>query len=138
MTPPDLRGEVEPQERAILQTEGLQDWTIKDAADGYCWYDQKIIQRIPGDMALFLHEVAHAKCEWTKHDPLWKGDTTGHHAIWADCYTELVRKYLTRVRTEARREEQDRIVIEIEQWANRIGGFEAQQLVKVIRAYEAR
>ena len=81
-------------ERVILVAEGLVGWSIRDGTDGYCWYDQQIIQRIPNDSALFLHEVAHAKCSAARQNPLWSQDTTGHHALWADCFTDLVRKYL--------------------------------------------
>lgn len=91
---PDAEAQVAKEiEQVVLQQEGLADWSIKDAEDGYCWYDQKVIQRIPGDFALFLHECAHAKCAATRTDPLWNRDPTGHHALWADCYTDLVRRH---------------------------------------------
>jgi len=75
-----------PDERTVLEVEGLSDWKVKDGVDGYCWKDDKVIQRIPEDFALFLHEVAHALCERVNGDQ--------HHGIWAAQYTRLVRKYL--------------------------------------------
>ena len=93
-------------EQAVLRTEGLTHWIIVDAQDGYCWYQQKKIQRIRGDFSLFLHEVAHALCESLLDDPLWNQDKTGHHARWADTYTRLVRIYMVNIDAlvEARQE----------------------------------
>lgn len=77
--------------RTILEDEGLGDWTTKDDSSGLCMHSQKVIFCIPNDNSLFLHELAHAKThKWNEK----MGDKTGHHAIWADEYTNLVRKYL--------------------------------------------
>ena len=73
------------REQQILDAEGLAEWSVKDGVDGYCWRHNKTLQRIAGDLALFLHEVAHALC-----DPC-EGDQ--HHGIWAGHFTDLVRKY---------------------------------------------
>ena len=61
-------------------------WSVEYRTDGYCWTHKKVIQTIEGDMALFLHEVAHALCEIVQGDQ--------HHGIWAGHYTDLVRRYM--------------------------------------------
>ena len=72
-------------EGAVLANNNLQDWIIEDAIDGYCWYNQQRIQRIPGDKALFLHEIAHALC----HEEGEIGEGF-HGGRWADVYQQLV------------------------------------------------
>ena len=125
--PNPLRTEAE---RIVLQQEGLIDWTVKDAADGYCWYNTKTIQRIPGDHALFLHEVAHALCADVKDDPLWNQDATGHHSLWADRFTELVRKELLRVQ-QAQREVLNKVALHHADIF--LGCKECQRVVNAIR-----
>lgn len=74
------------REDAVLKNEGLLNWSIIDADDGYCWRTTKTLQRIPGNFALFLHEVAHALCKHVEGDQ--------HHGVWAGHYTRLVDKYM--------------------------------------------
>ena len=71
----------------VLSAEGLEGWVVRESPDGYCWRNRKILDVIPGDSALFLHEVAHALTE-----PISQGDQ--HHGMWADRYTRLVAKYM--------------------------------------------
>ena len=76
------------QWQEILKKEGLSNWRVKGAADGYCQGSTKTIFCMEGDIALFLHEVAHAiRGECPR-------DKTGHDSIWGDIFTGLVRKYL--------------------------------------------
>jgi hypothetical protein len=82
--------------RAVLREEGLADWRIKFAADGYCWLESKVIQ-IPENAspALFLHEVAHALApepENTKQDQ--SGGWHYHGRRWGDAFGMLVDKYM--------------------------------------------
>ena len=79
---------------AVLLNEGIEDWCIVQAEDGYCWLSKKIIQ-LPNDASdsLFLHEVAHALCP----DPEPYGEGQHYHgSTWASKYGELVEKYLQR------------------------------------------
>ncbi len=71
----------------ILLAEGLEGWTVRDSPDGYCWKGRKLLDVIPGDAALFLHEVAHALVPI-----LHQGDQ--HHGWWGNTYTRLVRQYM--------------------------------------------
>jgi len=71
----------------ILKREGLQDWKIKitHSGGGLTLFDKKEIwldKKYKDDLPMFLHELAHA--------------ITGekHNGIFADKFTELVRKYL--------------------------------------------
>ena len=78
------------EEKNILENEGLKDWkVIISKGGGLCMKSTKTIYCLKNDKALFLHEVAHAITPKSK-------DKTGHDSIWADKYTELVRKYLTK------------------------------------------
>lgn len=78
--------------RDILVNEGLSDWkVIVGSGGGLTMSSKKTIYVSPNDDALFLHEVAHAlKNNWNGK----MGDKTGHHAIWGDCLTNLVRRYM--------------------------------------------
>ena len=77
--------------RDILNKEGFNDWTIKESSDGLCQFSTKTIYCPQNNFALFLHELAHAKTyEWNEK----MGDKTGHHAIWGDEFTKLVKKYM--------------------------------------------
>ncbi len=79
--------------RYILNKESLDDWQFKwSPGGGLVLHSQKIILCFPEDKALFLHEVAHAL--GSREQDLIFGDKTGHHACWADRYTDLVRKHL--------------------------------------------
>lgn len=76
----------------ILTKEGFDDWTVvEDSSGGLCMASAKTLYVLPHDDALFLHELAHVK---TMQYNEQMGDKTGHHSIWGDCFTELVRKYL--------------------------------------------
>ena len=79
----------------ILKNEGLNDWTITfNTGGGLCVYSLKEIwlNEYPSNMALFLHEVAHALGSPKTNKKM--GDETGHHSIWGDKYTSLVKKYM--------------------------------------------
>ena len=93
-------------EGAILANNNLQDWIIEDAIDGYCWYDQQRIQRIPGDKALFLHEIAHALC----HEEGETGEGF-HGGRWANVYQQLVAAEF--IALEARLEAMERALQDI-------------------------
>ncbi len=79
--------------------EGFKDKVIKgenikvdiddSCSDGLMMGNKILCKK--GDYALFLHEIAHYKTkEWNER----MGDKTGHHSIWGDEFTNLVRKYL--------------------------------------------
>lgn len=75
---------------AVLEEEGLGDWTVRvSPSGGYCWRAEKIIQISPqsvGQPGLFLHEVAHAlgRLEGTRDE---------HHGYFADVFTRLVDRH---------------------------------------------
>lgn len=74
--------------KKVMREQNLEDWhVILNMNSGLCMLGKKRIYSKKGDKAMFLHEVAHAITPITK-------DLTGHDSIWADNYTELVRKYL--------------------------------------------
>lgn len=79
-------------QRQVLENEGLGDWTIKIAADAYCWSGERLIQ-LPDDAdpALFLHEVAHA-LHPEKEGPL---KNHYHGGGWASVFGILISKYMT-------------------------------------------
>lgn len=82
---------------AILKEEGLEDWKIVfNTGGGLCLYKHKEIwmDKEFNDIALFLHEVAHALTPDEKIPFIFRGDKTGHHVIWGDTYTRLVKKYM--------------------------------------------
>lgn len=86
--------------KKILELEGLDGWLIRwDTGGGLCVKSEKKIWMgsDKGDIALFLHEVAHALCPKEKCGICWS-DNTGHNAIWGDCFTSLVRKYVVQRR----------------------------------------
>lgn len=76
----------------VFVNEGMADWDIEwnDSGDGLVWFPQKKIT-CARDWSLFLHEVAHAQGSPEENERM--GDKTGHHALWADRFTELLRKY---------------------------------------------
>ena len=76
----------------VLYEEKLLDWAIFESVDGLCMREQKIILCKYDDLPLFLHEVAHALID--KETDIKMGDKTGHHSIFADTFTNLVRKYM--------------------------------------------
>lgn len=87
----------------ILKNEGLSDWKIKwNTGGGLCVYKHKEIWLSDKpDLALFLHEVAHALCPkeicgecWVDITKCWKAHNNGHNAIWGDKFTNLVGKYM--------------------------------------------
>lgn len=88
----------------ILKLEGLRGWKMRwDTGGGLCNYNNKEIWMGPKKYSapLFLHEVAHALCPkevcgncWVNIDKCWRSHNNGHNAIWGDCYTGLVKKYL--------------------------------------------
>lgn len=82
----------------ILINEGLIDWRIKyGTGGGLCVENHNEIwmnEANKMDLALFLHEVAHALCPKEKYPDFYKIDKTGHFSIWGDCFTSLVRKYM--------------------------------------------
>jgi hypothetical protein len=77
---------------SILVCEGLADWRITIAADGYCWQRTKLIQ-IPATSSLagFLHEVAHAHVP--EPDPCGLGEHF-HGAKFVDEFQRLVDKWM--------------------------------------------
>lgn len=80
----------------ILENEGLRGWDIKfDTGGGLCVHNHKQIwlDEYPSSLTLFLHEVAHALVSDPETNETM-GDKTGHHSIWGDKYTELVKKYI--------------------------------------------
>ena len=79
--------------RHVLAAEGLNDWTIRLAADGYCWTQTKVIQ-IPANAScsLFLHEVAHALYQ----EPEGPMQNHYHGGEWSATYGALVDKYMMR------------------------------------------
>lgn len=80
--------------KIILIEEGLSDWKMKfNTGGGLCLYDLKEIwlDKYPSSLALFLHEVAHAHISKKTNEQM--NDKTGHHSIWGDEYTRLVKKY---------------------------------------------
>lgn len=91
----------------ILQIEGISDWKIRwNTGSGLCCYERKEIWMGDDltDIALFLHEVAHALCPkeacgncWVdidKRSKCFVSHNGGHNAIWGDCFTKLVKKYM--------------------------------------------
>lgn len=71
----------------ILKEEGLQDWKIKiiHSGGGLCLINKKEIwldKKYESDLPMFLHEISHAITK-RKHD-----------GVFADKFTELVRKYM--------------------------------------------
>ncbi|HDY66723.1 MAG TPA: hypothetical protein ENH85_02910 [Candidatus Scalindua sp.] len=71
--------------KEIIEKEGLKNWSIKTSNSGAgltIFKTKEILIKDPNNMAMFLHEVAHAKTG------------KGHDGIWADEFTELVRKYI--------------------------------------------
>jgi len=85
--------------KKILYDEGLSDWTIKwNTGGGLCVYSKKEIwmDNDRENIALFLHEIAHALCPKEVCGICWVDDT-GHNSIWADKFTRLVKKYLRNV-----------------------------------------
>ena len=78
--------------QSVLAREGLEEWRIITAADGYCWIESKTVQ-LPTESspAAFLHEVAHALSP--DPEPLGLGSHY-HGGRWADTFTSLVNKYL--------------------------------------------
>ena len=82
--------------KEILEMEGLGDWIVRwNTAGGLCLHRKKEIWMgsNKNDIALFLHEVAHALCPKEKCGICWS-DNSGHNAIWGDCFTNLIRKYM--------------------------------------------
>ena len=81
----------------ILKDEGLSAWKIRwNTGGGLCRYEAKEIWlgEKHNSMALFLHEVAHALCPKEKCGICWVETNNGHNAIWRDCFTNLVEKYM--------------------------------------------
>lgn len=81
----------------ILAKERLKSWKIRwDTGGGLCVYEKKEIWMGSNreDIALFLHEVAHAKCPKKVCGSCWVDSNTGHNAIWGDKFTNLIRKYM--------------------------------------------
>ena len=77
--------------RMVLKSEGLSDWTVKLAADGYCWRHLKVIQiRRRGAPSGFLHEVAHA----LHPEPEGEHKNHYHGGGWADAFGRLIDKYM--------------------------------------------
>jgi len=76
---------------AVLAAEGLSDWTIKIAADAYCWRSVRVIQ-LPADASpsLFLHEVAHA----LHQEPEGTLKNHYHGGQWAAEFGRLVDRHL--------------------------------------------
>jgi len=71
----------------ILKNEGLSDWTIKSesGAGGLVLFNSKtILLGEKANFAMFLHEVAHAIT------------LQGHTGLFADKFTELVDKYMSK------------------------------------------
>lgn len=77
----------------ILKNEGLTNWHIRvfKPGGGLVIPESKTILTHANDLPLFLHEIAH--CLTLKWNEIM-GDGTGHHSIFADKYTALVRKYM--------------------------------------------
>jgi hypothetical protein len=88
MTTPDTsKAMTAERDREILIAEGLPDWRVvrTNLVEAYCWPDlSKIELPQDGDLALLLHEIAHAKAG---------AATAGHSADWANIFTDLVRKH---------------------------------------------
>jgi len=82
--------------RYILKTEGLKDWRLKlhTGSDGLCVDSRKEIWCGDDNLALFLHEVAHALVPHDEFAEWYEKDQTGHFAIWGDRFTTLIRKYM--------------------------------------------
>lgn len=81
----------------ILANERLKSWKIVwETGGGLCLYEKKEIWMgdDKDDIALFLHEVAHAKCKD-------KGPKHWHDVFWADKFTNLVRKYMDGIESES-------------------------------------
>ena len=97
-------------QRQVLDAEELSDWTIKIAADGYCWKESKTIQ-ITADCspAWFLHEVAHALYQ----EPEGPLQNHYHGGEWASTYARLVDAYLV---THAKHAALERELETVRQW----------------------
>jgi len=92
----------------ILKSEGLCEWEIRwNTGGGLCRYETKEIwlgKENDNAMALALHEIAHALCPKEKCGKCWvnlnkqaecfRSHNNGHNAIWGDCFTRLVKKYM--------------------------------------------
>lgn len=74
--------------KKILNNEGLENWKIIKSSNALCM-DKTIWCN---DDAMFLHELAHALIPTKINKEM--GDITGHHSIWGDKYTNLIRKYM--------------------------------------------
>lgn len=91
----------------ILTKYGLPDWKVKfHTGGGLCVYEHKEIWLSDSfDLALILHEISHALCPQHLTEPLWMHDKTGHNALWADKFTDLVREALDQAVREEREQQ---------------------------------
>ena len=78
----------------ILEQENLKGWKVIISTGGaLCMHSKKTIFLSPRQgMAMFLHEVAHALISKKVNKEM--NDITGHHSIWGDKFTALVKKYM--------------------------------------------
>jgi len=84
-------------QRAVLKAEGLSDWKIIEAADPYCWREEKTIQLpVNAQPGLFLHEVAHALYQ----EPEGPMQNHYHGGRWAQTYGDLINHYMVPVHVD--------------------------------------